>query len=232
MRHHVAVAVLVALAGGAGAWANGPGPFTYSTPPGWLSVSKDSSAADRARIPEAMLAQIDSGKVAFYAADVDRVEDGFMANVNAIIRPGKPPAMTTTLLAEIQATAARDLKEMGFEYQAVKKDLVKIGGVDCAHIVGNMRTSNNYDLTTVGYVIPGREAAVTLSFTSLRSGFPRYEAIFDAAARQTQGAAAPPIQTPFWVYGISGAVSVLVYHFLMKGRRKKAANDAISARRS
>jgi hypothetical protein len=227
MRQRAVVVVAVMLGGGSLAWAADPAPFTFSTPPGWLNVSRDSSAADRARIPAAMLEQLDSGKFAFFAADVDHVDDGFMVSVNAVLRMGRPFAMTMAALDVIQGGAAKNLKEMGFEYQPVKKEIVKIGGVDCGRTVGNLRTPNNDDLTTVGYVIPGRGAAVTLTFTSPRNAFPRYEAIFDAAARQTRGAASPPVETPLWVYGIVGSASAAIASLAARRAKQKKASTTV-----
>ncbi len=173
-----------------------------------------------------MLEQVDSGSFAFFAADVDHVENGFMANVNAVVRTGRLPAITPAALDEIEQGAAKTVKDGGFEYQSIKKEIIQIGGVDCGHIVGSLRTPNNTELITVGYVIPGQRAAVTLTFTSQRSAFPRYEAIFDAAARQTQGAAPPPVQTPFWIYGVIAAVSATVASGIAVRKRQKKDSAA------
>jgi hypothetical protein len=172
-----------------------------------------------------MLEQLDSGKFAFLAADVDHVDDGFIASVNAVVRMGRPFAMTMAGLEEIQLGGAKNVKAMGFEYQAVKKEIVKIGGVNCGRMVGNLKTPNNTELTTLQYVIPGQGAAVTLTFTSQRTSFPRYETIFDAAARQTHGAAAPAVETPIWVYGIVGAVSAAAASLAGRVRKKKSARS-------
>jgi hypothetical protein len=225
MRYGVVGAVAIIVGAGSLAWADSGG-FTFSTPPRWLNVSPGAAAADRVRIPAAMREQVDSGKFAFYAADVDHGDDGFIASVNAIVTTESPPAMSAAGLDELLVSIAKPFRDTGLEYESVKTEIVPIGGVNCARLVGNIRTATD-ELTSLQYAIPGRGAAAILSFMSQRKTFPRYEAIFDAAARQTQGAARPPVQTPFWLYGVIASVSAAVASIMaVRQRQKKTSANA------
>jgi hypothetical protein len=114
----------------------------------------------------------------------------------------------------------------GFSYKTLDRRLVKIAGVDCGRIVGELDMGGAKSKQLL-YLIPGGSEMAIVTYSSTPQDFPKYEPIFDAAAQATSGVTAPPSfggrifrssARGALIGGIAGAIAVLIAGLF---RRKK-----------
>jgi hypothetical protein len=215
------------LGSGAVAAAAVPGGFVFSAPPGWVDVSPDAPAAERQKAPEQLVAI--AGNYAFYAADLGSGHDGFMENMNAVVQTDiRPPLATPAMLAAIETQVQDQFSKQGMSYRALKKDVIKVGGVTAGRIVADATTPQG-TIRVLQFTIPGDRSNATLTFSTTPENFARYEALFDAAAQATRGAVEPragfamnwnSVGRSAIMGGAAGGIAVLLVALL---KRKKAS---------
>ena len=167
-----------------------PGGFTFSPPPGWVDVSRGAPEAQRQKAPPALLAQAD--KLAFVAFEPGSEGDGFVENMNAVVQTGKrAPLPTAEGLGEVQTGLTAQFKQQGMTYTPKKLEVVKVAGVTSGRMVGEIKGPMGA-IADVIYLIPGKMAYATVTFTTAPDKLAHYESIFEAAAQATRGAVEPP----------------------------------------
>jgi hypothetical protein len=162
----------------------------FAVPPGWVDLSPGAPEANWQGIPPQLRQMVQKGNAAFYAADVAGGSDGFMENVNVILKRSPGP-ITESTLDELSATMAKEMprEAPGMSYKLIDRRIVKIAGVDCGRVVGelDMKVATSKQLL---YLIPGGEQLAIVTYSTTPTSFAIYEPIFDTAAQATQGVAA------------------------------------------
>jgi hypothetical protein len=221
---------LIALASlGASATAHaGPGGFTFTTPAGWIDVSRGAPEAQRQKAPPELLAKADNPAVAYVAVDVAHAEDGFAENMNAIVQTGaRPPVPTQEGLAEMAKAMQAQAAQQGAEYRSSKVELVKVAGVTSGRFVGEMKPASGPVLSLVQYAIPGERAFAALTFTTIPQKLAAYEPIFEASAQATRGAVEPRPDgsLPGSVIGVLvGVAAAMGSMFAIRAKAKRQAS--------
>jgi len=204
--------------------AAGPGGFTFAVPAGWWNLSADAPAANRDHVPTVFQEQARSGRYAFLAIDLDHGGDGFMENVNAVVRsPTLPVPVTARFLDYLVLTIRAEMGRRGATYQCLDKKIVKIGDVEVGRLVAEVH-DRDVVAKLIQYFIPGSFSQATLTFSTAPETFAHYEPVFDAAAQATLGAVTPYQVRPQVVLTqvIMGAVAATIAVAVIVARRRRA----------
>ena len=220
------------LLGPAAVAAAGPGGFVFTPPPGWTDVSKDAPEADRQKAPTPIRSI--AGNYAFYAVNLASGDDGFMENMNAVVREKVRPLLATpAMLAELEKQLQEHFSKQGMPYNVASKAVVKVAGVTAGRIVADTQTPNGSSLRIVQYSIPGDHSHATLTFSTTPDNFGRYEPLFEASAQAIRGAVEPrergAVFDDSWLIGlVSGAAGGLgaAAYAMRKRKRSEAAAAA------
>jgi hypothetical protein len=226
------VALGLCLGAEAGA-ATPPGGFTFTPPAGWLDVSRGAPEAERQKAPPALLAQAE--KLAFVAFEPGSEADGFVENMNAVVQTGKrAPLPTAEGLAEVERGLAAEFKLQGMTYRSQKLEVVKVAGVTSGRIVGEVKGAIG-EIADVIYLIPGKMAYATVTFTTTPDKLAHYQPLFEAAAQATRGAVEPAsesqrksAQLGTIIGGIVGALAAFLASHWWRKRREAAAGPAVT----
>lgn len=155
-------------------------------PTGWVDVSQGAPEKNFADLPDELIKQLKGGQFIFAAMDLDHLEEGFAANVNAQHSEciGRFTKSITTKLAD---NIVADLVAKEIDAELVSEEVVEIDDADVARIVTQQKRGKR-TIRQVHYFIAGVKDCIVLTYTCLAKQFARYEPIFDRAAKKTRGA--------------------------------------------
>jgi hypothetical protein len=197
---------LVLLVGGAAAAEPAPGGFAFSTPPGWIDVSRGAPEALRSKAPPSVLALSNDPGTAFVAYEPGSDDDGFIENVNAIVRTGeRPPLATPAVLNALEKGIKTGAAAQGLTYRSLETDVVKVAGVTAGRLVGELNGPSGAVISVL-YAIPGQRAHAMLTFTTTPDKLAHYRPIFDATAQATLGAVEPIDQASYSLGTLVGII--------------------------
>lgn len=181
-----ASAFLLLAAGGASA-ATG---FRFHVPDGWVDLSPGAPADNFDQVPGEAARLARSHKFVALAYDMAGRSGRFATNLNVDVQQAVLP-ISERKLAKIQAEYERATATGGYPVHVVDASIRNIQGVPAARLVSDVRMMGS-ELRQVVYLIPGYKETAAMTFTTERSRFDQYIAIFDATAERTEGVRAPP----------------------------------------
>jgi hypothetical protein len=201
--------------------------FQFAVPPGWTNVSPNLPPSELAKAPPAIVEQVKQGHFAFFAAELDGADDGFMENVNVIVDPGST-RITSTFLKEVVDNIGAEVQKSGAQYRVVESGLSKVNGVTVGRYVGEMTIAGS-TVKQIGYILPGKNEHAIATYSTTREKFPQYQPIFDRAAQATLGVEEPglfsdsssPLRWQSILATLAAVAALIVYSIIAQRRRAK-----------
>jgi hypothetical protein len=165
-------------------------PVTFRAPEGWIDLSPGAAPADVQGLPDAVRAEVLSGKYAAVALEPVRPGERYTQTFNAIVSP-------STLRgdgygAALERSIVEGMRSRGATARPERREVQKVGGVDALRLELRVFVDDvGASARRVVWAIPAGSRTALLNYTCEESTCERLLPIMDASARATQGVAAP-----------------------------------------
>jgi hypothetical protein len=180
----VRLAPLVVVVAGAAVARADTAPFRLHAPEGWLVVEAGVAAPKDA--PPGFVAAVAQGHIVWIAGDTAAASTGFTPNMNLVVSDGGG-TITDAALSEVSGKLAAQLQA-----KEIERKIVSVHGVDAGRMV-HERVEQGFTIRSILFILPGAgKKCGVVTCTCTTDQFPKYESIFDAAVRATEGVEAPP----------------------------------------